>query len=48
MVPVPRGWDWDSKTSFPGVEGRQEDSSRADAAEIANSNDSYIREYLTL
>ena len=46
MVPVPRQKDWDSKTSFlmlrDGVKIFE-----GSAAEIANSNDEYIREYLT-
>jgi phospholipid/cholesterol/gamma-HCH transport system ATP-binding protein len=47
MVAVPRGWDWDSKTSFMVLKdgGKIFEGS---AAEIANSNDEYIREYLTL
>ena len=47
MVPVPRGWDWDSKTSFLVLKdgGKLFEGS---AAEIANSNSQYIREYLTL
>lgn len=46
MVPVPSGTDWDSKTSFlvlkDGVKIFE-----GSAAEIANSNSEYIREYLT-
>ena len=46
MVPVPRGWDWDSKTSFLVLkEGKK--IFEGGAAEIANSDDPYIREYLT-
>ena len=47
MVPVPRAWDWDSKTSFlvlkDGVKFFE-----GNATEFANSNNKYIREYLTL
>jgi phospholipid/cholesterol/gamma-HCH transport system ATP-binding protein len=47
MLPVPRGWNWDSKTSFLVLkDGRM--LFEGDAAEIANSRDEYIREYLAL
>lgn len=47
MVEVPRGWDWDSKTSFLVLKDGKK-LFEGDAAEIANSNNDYIREYLTL
>jgi phospholipid/cholesterol/gamma-HCH transport system ATP-binding protein len=47
MLPVPRGWDWDSKTSFIVLKDGEK-LFEGDAAEIANSESSYIREYLTL
>jgi phospholipid/cholesterol/gamma-HCH transport system ATP-binding protein len=47
MVPVPPGTDWDSKTSFMVLkDGGKIFEGTAD--EIANSDDEYIREYLTL
>jgi phospholipid/cholesterol/gamma-HCH transport system ATP-binding protein len=47
MIPVPHGWDWDAKTSFMVLKdgGKIFEGS---AAEIANSDSEYIREYLTL
>jgi phospholipid/cholesterol/gamma-HCH transport system ATP-binding protein len=47
MVPVPRGWNWDSKTSFLVLKDGKK-IFEGDADEIANSNDEYIREYLSL
>ncbi len=47
MTPVPRGWDWDAKTTFLVLKDGKK-LFEGDANEIANSNDSYIREYLTL
>jgi phospholipid/cholesterol/gamma-HCH transport system ATP-binding protein len=47
MLPVPRGWDWDSKTSFIVLKDGEK-LFEGDAAEIANSASPYIREYLTL
>lgn len=47
MVEVPRGWDWDSKTSFLVLKDGKK-LFEGDAAEIVNSNNDYIREYLTL
>lgn len=47
MVLVPRGWHWDSKTNFLVLKDGGK-IFEGDAAEIANSNDPYIREYLTL
>jgi phospholipid/cholesterol/gamma-HCH transport system ATP-binding protein len=47
MLPVPHGWDWDSKTTFLVLnEGKI--VFEGDAAEIANSDNEYIKEYLTL
>jgi phospholipid/cholesterol/gamma-HCH transport system ATP-binding protein len=47
MLPVPHGWDWDSKTTFLVLnEGKK--VFEGDAAEIANSDNQYIQEYLTL
>jgi phospholipid/cholesterol/gamma-HCH transport system ATP-binding protein len=46
MVLVPRGWDWDSKTSFMVLKDGGK-IFEGNAAEIANSNDHYIREYLS-
>lgn len=47
MLPVPRGWDWDSKTTFLVLnEGKK--VFEGDATEIANSDNQYIQEYLTL
>jgi phospholipid/cholesterol/gamma-HCH transport system ATP-binding protein len=47
MAPVPRGWNWDSKTTFLVLKDGKK-IFEGDAAEIANSNDEYIREYLSL
>lgn len=47
MMPVPRGWDWDSKTTFLVLKDGKK-LFEGTANEIANSNDEYIREYLTL
>jgi phospholipid/cholesterol/gamma-HCH transport system ATP-binding protein len=47
MVPVPKGWDWDSKTSFLVLKDGGK-IFEGNAAEIANSDSEYIREYLTL
>ena len=47
MMPVPRGWDWDSKTTFLVLRDGKK-LFEGNANEIANSNDEYIREYLTL
>lgn len=47
MVAVPRGWNWDSKTSFLVLKDGGK-IFEGDAAEIANSNSEYIREYLSL
>ena len=47
MVPVPRGWHWDSKTTFLVLKDGKK-LFEGDANEIANSNDEYIREYLSL
>ena len=46
MVEVPRGSDWDSKTSFLILKDGQK-LFEGSAAEIATSDDPYIREYLT-
>ncbi len=46
MLPVPQGWNWDSKTRFLVLkDGRK--IFEGDAAEIANSNNKYICEYLS-
>ncbi len=47
MVEVPPGSNWDSKTSFLVLKDGNK-IFEGDAAEIANSNSGYIREYLTL
>jgi phospholipid/cholesterol/gamma-HCH transport system ATP-binding protein len=47
MTPVPRGWNWDSKTTFLVLKDGKK-LFEGDANEIANSNDEYIREYLSL
>lgn len=47
MLPVPRGWDWDSKTSFIVLNDSKK-IFEGDAAEIANSDNQYIKEYLAL
>jgi phospholipid/cholesterol/gamma-HCH transport system ATP-binding protein len=47
MTAVPRGWDWDSKTTFMVLKDGKK-LFEGDANEIANSKDNYIREYLTL
>lgn len=47
MVLVPPGWDWDSKTSFLVLKDGKK-VFEGGAAEIVNSDDSYIREYLTV
>ena len=47
MMPVPRGWDWDSKTTFLVLKDGKK-LFEGNASDIANSNDEYIREYLTL
>jgi len=47
MVPVPHGWTWDSKTTFLVLKDGKK-LFEGDATEIANSNDEYIREYLSL
>jgi len=47
MIAVPRGWDWDSKTSFLVLKDGKI-LFEGNAAEIANSRDEYIREYLAL
>ena len=47
MLPVPAGWNWDSRTTFMVLKDGGK-IFEGDAAEIANSDSSYIREYLTL
>jgi phospholipid/cholesterol/gamma-HCH transport system ATP-binding protein len=47
MIMVPPGTDWDSKTSFLVLKDGKK-LFEGDASEIANSNDEYIREYLSL
>jgi phospholipid/cholesterol/gamma-HCH transport system ATP-binding protein len=47
MVLVPPGSDWDSKTSFLVLKDGKK-LFEGNAAEIANSDSDYIREYLTL
>jgi phospholipid/cholesterol/gamma-HCH transport system ATP-binding protein len=47
MAPVPHGWDWDSKTTLLVLKDGKK-LFEGDANEIANSNDQYIREYLSL
>ncbi|PSH05391.1 MAG: organic solvent resistance ABC transporter ATP-binding protein [Acidobacteria bacterium] len=47
MVPVPPGTDWDSKMNFMVLKDGKI-FFEGSAAEIANSDDQYIREYLTL
>jgi phospholipid/cholesterol/gamma-HCH transport system ATP-binding protein len=47
MVFVPPGTDWDSKTSFLVLKDGKKHF-EGGAADIANSNDEYIREYLAL
>jgi phospholipid/cholesterol/gamma-HCH transport system ATP-binding protein len=47
MLPVPPGWDWNSKTSFLVLNDGKK-IFEGDAAEIANSDNEYIKEYLTL
>ena len=47
MLPVPAGWNWDSRTTFLVLKDGGK-IFEGDAAEIANSDNSYIREYLTL
>jgi phospholipid/cholesterol/gamma-HCH transport system ATP-binding protein len=47
MVLVPLGTNWDPKTSFLVLKDGKK-IFEGSAAEIANSNDQYIREYLTL
>lgn len=47
MLPVPRGWDWDSKTSFLVLKDGEK-IFEGDAAEFANSDNKYICEYLSL
>jgi phospholipid/cholesterol/gamma-HCH transport system ATP-binding protein len=47
MIEVPRGANWDSKTSFLVLKDGKK-LFKGDAAEIANSDNAYIREYLTL
>jgi phospholipid/cholesterol/gamma-HCH transport system ATP-binding protein len=47
MIAVPRGWDWDSKTSFLVLKDGKI-LFEGSAAEIANSRNEYIREYLAL
>jgi phospholipid/cholesterol/gamma-HCH transport system ATP-binding protein len=46
MLPVPRGWDWDSKTTFMVLKDGKA-IFEGDAAAIANSDSEYIREYLS-
>lgn len=46
MVPVLQGKDWDSKTSFIVLKDGEK-LFEGDAAEIANSDSEYIREYLS-
>jgi phospholipid/cholesterol/gamma-HCH transport system ATP-binding protein len=46
MIPVPPGGDWDSKTSFLVLKDGKK-LFEGDAAEIANSDSEYIREYLS-
>jgi phospholipid/cholesterol/gamma-HCH transport system ATP-binding protein len=46
MIEVPPGTDWDSKTSFLVLNGGKS-IFEGNAAEIANSDSEYIREYLT-
>jgi phospholipid/cholesterol/gamma-HCH transport system ATP-binding protein len=46
MVPVPPGTDWDSRTSFLVLQDGHK-LFEGSAAEIANSDSEYIREYLT-
>lgn len=46
MMPVPPGTDWDSKTSFLVLKDGKK-LFEGNAAEIANSDSEYIREYLT-
>ncbi len=46
MLPVPHGWNWDSKTTFMVLkDGRK--IFEGGAAEIANSSNKYICEYLS-
>jgi phospholipid/cholesterol/gamma-HCH transport system ATP-binding protein len=47
MVPVPRGTDWESNTSFLVLKDGEK-LFEGDAAEIANSDSEYIRDYLAL
>jgi phospholipid/cholesterol/gamma-HCH transport system ATP-binding protein len=47
MILVPPGADWDSKTSFLVLRDGKK-YFEGDAEEIANSDDEYIREYLSL
>jgi len=47
MLPVPPGWNWDSRTTFMVLKDGGK-IFEGDAAEIVNSDSSYIREYLTL
>jgi phospholipid/cholesterol/gamma-HCH transport system ATP-binding protein len=47
MLPVPPGWDWDPKTNFLVLNDGKK-IFEGDAAEIANSDNEYIKEYLTL
>lgn len=47
MLPVPTGWNWDSRTTFMVLKDGGK-IFEGDAAEIANSDSNYIREYLTL
>jgi phospholipid/cholesterol/gamma-HCH transport system ATP-binding protein len=47
MVMVPRGSGWNSKTSFLVLKDGKK-FFEGDAEEIANSDDEYIREYLSL
>jgi phospholipid/cholesterol/gamma-HCH transport system ATP-binding protein len=46
MIAVPPGWEWDAKTSFLVLKGGDK-IFEGTAAEIANSDSPYIREYLT-
>ena len=47
MLPVPHGWDWNSNTSFLVLKDGLK-LFEGNASEIANSNNEYIREYLSL
>jgi phospholipid/cholesterol/gamma-HCH transport system ATP-binding protein len=47
MVPVPAGSDWDSKTTFLVLKDGKK-YFEGDAAELARSDNHYIREYLTV